>query len=125
MYVIPGGQPCSNASELLNSREMRHVLAEVRESVDYVILDTAPVGMLTDTAVLAKEADAAVFTVKQDYVSCSGILEGIAELAQSRIHITGCVLNGAKAGIGGYGYRNYHYYGRYGYYGSGSNRDTE
>ena len=99
---------------------MKNVIANLKEMADYVILDTAPVGMLTDTAVLAESADAALFVVKQDYANCSTILEGIGQLAESRIYISGCILNGAQAGIGGYGYRSYRYYNRYGYYRSGS-----
>lgn len=120
LNVVPGGKPCNNASELLDSAEMQEVLAVLKDTADYVILDTAPVGMLTDTAVLAEAADAALFVVKQDYASCSSILEGIGELAESHIYISGCILNGAQAGIGGYGYKNYRYYNRYGYYGYGS-----
>ena len=120
MNVVPGGKPCNNASELLDSKEMQELLTTLKSVADYVILDTAPVGMLTDTAVLAEAADAALFVVKQDYASCSSILEGIGELAESHIYISGCILNGAQAGIGGYGYKNYRYYNRYGYYGYGS-----
>lgn len=120
MYVIPGGEPYNNASELLDSPRMRSLLKKLRERADYVILDTAPVGMLTDTAVLAEAADAALFVVKQDYAKCSNILEGIGQLAESKIYISGCILNGAQAGIGGYGYKSYRYYNKYGYYGSGS-----
>lgn len=120
MYVVPGGKPFNNASELLDSPRMQEVLDALRETADYIILDTAPVGMLTDTAVLAEAADAALFIVKQDYANCSNILEGIGQLAESKIYISGCILNGAQAGIGGYGYKNYRYYNRYGYYGSGS-----
>ena len=120
MNVVPGGKPCNNASELLDSKEMQELLTTLKSVADYVILDTAPVGMLTDTAVLAESADAALFVVKQDYASCSSILEGIGELAESHIYISGCILNGAQAGIGGYGYKNYRYYNRYGYYGYGS-----
>ena len=69
---------------------------------------------------LAQAADAALFVVKQDYANCSAILDGIAQLAESKIYIAGCVLNGAKAGIGGYGYKNYRYYSRYGNYLMGS-----
>lgn len=125
MYVIPGGKPYNNASELLDSIRMRTLLDRLREEADYIILDTAPVGMLTDTAVLAKAADAALFVVKQDYAGCSHILEGIGELAESRIYISGCILNGAQAGIGGYGYKNYRYYNKYGYYGYGSHYRSE
>lgn len=120
MNVVPGGKPCNNASELLDSKEMQELLTTLKSVADYVILDTAPVGMLTDTAVLAESADAALFVVKQDYASCSSILKGIGELAESHIYISGCILNGAQAGIGGYGYKNYRYYNRYGYYGYGS-----
>ena len=48
------------------------------------------------------------------------ILEGIGQLAESKIYISGCILNGAQAGIGGYGYRNYRYYSKYGNYLAGS-----
>lgn len=123
--VLPGGEPYNNASELLDSPGMLKVLECLKKKADYVILDTAPVGMLTDTAVLAEAADAALFVVKQDYASCSGILEGIGELAESRIYISGCILNGAQAGIGGYGYKNYRYYNKYGYYTSGSHYRNE
>lgn len=114
--VIPGGKPYEDGSELLDSPRMRRALEELKERNDYVILDTAPVGMLTDTAVLAQAADAALFVIKQDYASCANILEGIHQLAESKVYISGCILNGAQAGIGGYGYRSYRYYNRYGYY---------
>lgn len=120
MYVIPGGRPISNASELLDSPRMYKLLELLKEKVEYIILDTAPVGILTDTAVLAQTADAALFVVKQDYANRSAIIEGIEQLAESKIHIAGCILNGAQAGIAGYGYKNYRYYSKYGNYSSGS-----
>ena len=116
MHVVPGGQPISNASELLDSPRMQKLLEELKEFAEYIILDTAPVGILTDTAVLAEAADAALFVVKQDYANKAAILEGIGQLAESKVYISGCILNGAQAGIGGYGYKNYRYYSRYGNY---------
>lgn len=113
MYVLPGGQPISNASELMDSPRMDQLLEELKETVEYIILDTAPVGVLTDTAILAKSADAALFVVKQDYANRASVLDGIEQLAESRIYISGCILNGVQNAIGGYGYRNYHYYGKY------------
>ena len=116
MHVVPGGQPVSNASELLDSPRMRKLLETLKETAEYIILDTAPVGILTDTAVLAEVADAALFVVKQDYANKAAIMEGIGQLAESKIYISGCILNGAQAGIGGYGYKNYRYYSKYGNY---------
>ncbi len=113
MYVLPGGQPIANASELMDSPRMEQLLENLKETVEYIILDTAPVGVLTDTAVLAKAADAALFVVKQDYANRASILDGIEQLAESRVYISGCILNGVQNAIGGYGYHNYHYYGKY------------
>ena len=79
-------------------------------------MSVTPVGILTDTAVLAQMADAALFVVKQDYANRSSIMEGIGQLAESKIYISGCILNGAQAGIGGYGYKSYRYYNKYGNY---------
>lgn len=116
MYVVPGGHAISNASELMDSPRMYQLLKELKEFAEYIILDTAPVGILTDTAVLAEAADAALFVVKQDYANSSAILEAIGQLAESRVYISGCILNGTQAGIGGYGYKNYRYYSRYSNY---------
>ena len=120
MHVVPGGQPISNASELLDSPRMKKLLDELKEVAEYVILDTAPVGILTDTAVLAEAADAALFVVKQDCATKAAILDGIGQLSESKVYISGCILNGAQAGIGGYGYKSYRYYNKYGNYMSGS-----
>lgn len=116
MYVVPGGQSISNASELLDSPRMRKLLDELKGMAEYIVLDTAPVGILTDTAVLAQEADAALFVVKQDFANKSAIMDAIGQLAESKVYISGCILNGAQAGIGGYGYKNYRYYSKYGNY---------
>ncbi|MCD8381317.1 MAG: polysaccharide biosynthesis tyrosine autokinase [Clostridiales bacterium] len=118
LYVLPGGKPCSNASEILDSRQMQELLSSVKPLVDYVILDTAPVGMITDTAVLAPLADGAIFVVKQDYAKTGDILEAMEQLSESHIHMIGCVLNGTTASSGGYGYGygygSYRHYGGYG-----------
>ena len=120
LYVLPGGKPCANASEILDSPQMAQLLSSVRELMDYVILDTAPVGMLTDTAVLAELADGALFVVKQDYAPIPHLVDAAEQLAESRIPLLGCILNGATATLGSYGqsyYSSYHHYSRYGGYG--------
>ena len=120
MYVVPGGKAIGSGAELIDSPRMYELLEFLRDFADYVILDTAPVGILTDTAVLAKTADGALFVVKQDYASQSAIMDAIEQLTESDIYLSGCILNGAQAGLGGYGYKNYRYYSKYGRYGSGN-----
>ena len=73
---------------------MQKVIEAVEEKVDYVILDSAPAGLLTDAGVLAQYADSAVFVIKRDFANISHIMDGLEELAESRIHLIGGILNG-------------------------------
>lgn len=128
LYVLPGGKPYANASEILDAPQMAQLLAGVRELMDYVILDTAPVGMLTDTAVLAELADGALFVVKQDYAPIPHLVDAAEQLAESRIPLLGCILNGATATLGSYGqsyYSSYHHYSRYGGYGEAAENQAK
>ena len=55
---------------------MQKIIEALAQSMDYVILDSAPVGMLTDAGVLAQYADSVVFVVKKDYARADHILRG-------------------------------------------------
>ena len=50
--------------------------------------------MLTDAGVLAQYADSALFVIKKDYAGTSHIMDGLEELAESRVHLIGGILNG-------------------------------
>lgn len=91
---LPGGKPADDGSRLLDSKRMQKVIEAVEEKVDYVILDSAPAGLLTDAGVLAQYADSAVFVIKRDFANTSHIMDGLEELAESRIHLIGGILNG-------------------------------
>lgn len=91
---LPGGTAVADGSELLEGKRMRQVVEALEEKMDYVILDSAPAGLLTDAGVLAQYADGSVFIIKKDFARASHILEGMEHLAESKIHMIGCVLNG-------------------------------
>ena len=91
---LPGGKATEDGSRLLGTDRMEKIIEALKEKVDYIILDSAPAGVLTDAGVLAQFADSAVFVVKKDYASAAHILEGMEELAESRIHMIGGILNG-------------------------------
>ena len=61
---LPGGKAAEDGSRLLGSERMQKVIEAVQEKVDYVILDSAPAGLLTDAGVLAQYADSAIFVIK-------------------------------------------------------------
>ena len=91
---LPGGKAAEDGSRLLGTERMQKIIEALKEKVDYLILDSAPSGVLTDAGVLAQFADSAVFVVKKDYASADHILEGLEELSESRIHMIGGILNG-------------------------------
>ena len=93
-YFIPGGRPVADGSNLLGGEKMKEIIDIVDDNSDYVILDSAPVGLLTDASVLAQYADCALFVVKKDYAKTEHIMSGIQHLADSNIPVIGCILNG-------------------------------
>lgn len=93
-YFLPGGKAVEDGSRLLEKERMRKIIEVLEKKVDIVILDSAPAGMLTDAGVLAQYADSALFVIKKDYAGTSHIMDGLEELAESRVHLIGGILNG-------------------------------
>lgn len=111
LMLIPGRGNLASAAESLDTSAMKKLIDSMRNYVDFIILDTTPCAVITDAAVLAKQADEAVFVVRQDYASKDRILDGVSTLSESGVPILGCVFNAMQSGGSGYG----GYYGRYSY----------
>ena len=94
LMIIPGGNPLDDGSELLGSRKMGALVDSVKKWADFVILDSAPTGLITDAVVLAQHADAAIFVVRKDFAKVDHIMDGMEHLAESGIPIIGGILNG-------------------------------
>lgn len=94
LRFVPGGKGIADGSELLGSREMRKIIKDMEKWADYVILDTAPAGVLTDAVVLAQYAEGAIFVVRKDFSRVDYIMDGMEQLAESHIQIIGGILNG-------------------------------
>lgn len=90
---LPGGAAVSDAPNLLGSERMGQVIDLLSEKMDYVIMDSAPVGLLTDASVLAQYADGAIFVVKKDFAKTDHILNAMEHLTEGDIAMMGCVLN--------------------------------
>lgn len=91
---MPGGESIEDGSALLGTDRMKEIIKSMEQWADYVILDSAPTGLLTDAAVLAQHADAAIFVVRKDFARVDYIMDGMEHLAESNIQIVGGVLNG-------------------------------
>ena len=116
LSVVAGEEKQNDPAEVLNDGRIRKKIEMLRESYDYIVLDTPPAAMLADASALADCADCAVYVVKQDYVRVERIAEGMDALTVSETPILGVVLNGVEKIWGSYG--RYGRYGRYGQEGS-------
>lgn len=116
-YVIPCGPLPPNPAELLYSPKIENLFKWLRENFEVVIVDTAPVGLVSDATSLSKFADMTVYVVRQRYTFKRQI-QNIEDLYQQRkLPKIGILVNDVRSG-GAQGY--YGYGGRYGYgYGYG------
>ena len=119
LVLIPGGKPIDNPTALWSSDCARELMAKLRDNCDFVIIDTPPSAIVSDSSLIARYSDGCVFVVRQDYAEIDTLREGIEMLGGTNCKLLGCVLNHAEAGGSGYGYGRYGYgrygYGRYGY----------
>lgn len=118
LYILPGGTVPPNPTELLARDGLDKVIETLKKNFDYVILDTAPVGMVTDTLLIGRVADLSVYVCRADYTHKNEYTL-INELAEKDKLPNLCtVINGLDLKRRKYGY--YYGYGKYGkYYGYG------
>ena len=118
LYILPGGTVPPNPTELLARDGLEKAVEILRKNFDYVILDTAPVGMITDTLLIGRVADLSVYVCRADYTRKTEFTL-INELAENNKLPNLCiVINGLDLQKKKYGY--YYGYGKYGkYYGYG------
>ena len=118
LYILPGGTVPPNPTELLARDGLEKAVETLKKNFDYVILDTAPVGMVTDTLLIGRVADLSVYVCRADYTRKAEFTL-INELAENNKLPNLCIaINGLDLQKKKYGY--YYGYGRYGkYYGYG------
>lgn len=101
--VIPAGPIPPNPSELIMGPRLEELMASLKEMYDYIIVDTAPIGVVSDTYLLNRVADNSIYVARQDYTPRDAT-ELINEIYQEkRLKGMGVVLNGTPASTG-YGY---------------------
>ena len=118
LYILPGGTVPPNPTELLARDGLDKAIETLKKNFEYVILDTAPVGMVTDTLLIGRVADLSVYVCRADYTRKNEYTL-INELIDGNKFPNLCtVINGLDLKKRKYGY--YYGYGKYGkYYGYG------
>ena len=120
--VILAGDIPPNPSELLASTRAQKLLNELRKSYDYIILDTPPVGVVTDAVVMAPYCDGVLFVVRANRADRQIVTHAVEQLEYAKAKVLGFVLNcidtkNANSRYKKYRYSRYYRYGHYGRYG--------
>lgn len=113
LYMILNRTFSNSIETMLKSTTLRQIVGFCRQNMDYVIIDTSPLALVSDTEELAQMADASVLVVRQDTVLTKDINDAIDILNNTRGKVLGCVLNDASSSqITGstahYGYGGYY-----------------
>lgn len=119
LYILPGGVVPPNPTELVARESLDQAMTILREHFDYIILDTAPIGIVTDTQLIARVADVSVYVCRADYTHKSDFayineLKRENKLPNLCTLINGINMNKRRNGYY-YGYGKYGKYGKYGY----------
>jgi capsular exopolysaccharide synthesis family protein len=117
--LLLAGPVPPNPTELLARENFGQIIQMLRDEYDYVIFDTAPVGLVTDTLQIGQHADITVFVCRADYTpkSSFGLLNTLSKegkMPNPCVIINGIDMSRRKYGYY-YGYGAYGKYGRYGY----------
>ena len=112
--VILSGPIPPNPSELIITEAMKELIEELKQKYDYIILDTPPVGLVSDALELVQYADVTLYIVRQNYTKKDMITLLNTRVKRGELNNTSIVLNGyenkAKYGTAyGYGYGAYSY----------------
>lgn len=110
LTVIPAGHPTDDPMATLASERMKRLIVEAREDFDWVLIDTPPIGLLSDASLIAAEADGTILVVKADDTPYDLVQRAVAALGRERI--LGVVLNLASPSSDGRYGTPYGYYAR-------------
>ena len=134
LRLLSGDKVAAQPQNFLSSPLFSRILVKLRRKAEYIIIDTPPSGILSDTATLSEWVDGLIYVVRQDYVNRSTILDSAQGLGFTGVRFIGCILNITERSTSRYGYgygygRGYGYGYGYGYskrYGSyyGSSKST-
>lgn len=129
LSVLCSGSIPPNPAELLGSELMSEFLQDISQDYDYIIIDTPPINVVSDSLPVIRESDGVVLVVRQNKTTHPELQRTLSALEFIDAKVLGFVVNFAESKASkysskyGYGYGGkYGYSGRYGYgYGYGNN----
>lgn len=114
LYVLPAGPIPPNPNELLLSSNMTRLMDQLRQDFDYVVIDSAPIGIISDSFLVIPHTDIQLFVTRASYSTKKGLKVLHQAVLAHKLKSVYIVLNGVNMRSGSYLYRRYGTYGRYG-----------
>lgn len=115
LFVIESGQSSPNPTALLQSKNFDAMMNILRRYYDYVIVDTPPIGLVIDAAIISQKCDASILVAESGSVKRKALQKAKEQLEQTGTPFLGVILN--KYDVSGDRYGAYGAYGNYGNYG--------
>ncbi|WP_251860515.1 CpsD/CapB family tyrosine-protein kinase [Clostridium sp. Marseille-Q2269] len=109
LHILTSGLKPPNPSELLSSTKMKKFIEMSKNYYDYIILDTPPVGVVTDAQLVSQYSDGGVLVTASGQVEIESAIKAKQLLEKVNAKILGVVLNKVDTDSGN-GYRYYNYY---------------
>ena len=108
LHIIPSGPIPINPSELILSNRLKELIALLESQYDYIFIDTAPIGLVSDSIYLMKQADLNLIVLRENYAEKTFIQEMENILEKNRVENVGLILNASLSrntnNAYGYGY---------------------
>ena len=104
------GPTPQSASEIFNDPSFDELLDELNEKYDYILIDTPPVNLISDSLVIAQKCAGIVLVVRSGFTTRDMLRRAVASVKQLDINVLGVILNGSDLSKNGY-YKKY--YGSY------------
>ena len=118
LFVIQAGPVSPNPTALLQSDNFNNMIDTLRKYFDYIIVDTAPIGIVIDAAIITQKCDASILVTAAGETKRRDVLKAKEQLEQTGTPFLGVVLNKFNTEVEKYGaYGGYGAYGSYGNYG--------
>ena len=115
LFVIQAGSVSPNPTALLQSENFAIMIDTLRKYFDYIVVDTAPIGVVIDAAIITQQCDASVLVTAAGETNRRDIQKAKEQLEQTSKPFLGIVLNKLNTSVEKYG--SYGAYGNYGNYG--------
>lgn len=112
LFVVQSGSASPNPTALLQSKNFNDMIETLRKYFDYIIVDTAPIGIVIDAAIITQKCDAFILVTATDEVNKRDVQKAKQQLEQTEKLFLGVILN--KFDVQ---YEKYGSYGDYGNYG--------